>query len=320
MRGFDKTVLRYGGYIDNQPHRRVLLVFYVASGEVGIFEQPARNTGTIGGKFLQPQRVKKPIPGNATLTRPAPCYEAEDFYVGAKVNMNGHIIILDQTDEQTIRVLEGAPKEFSVDDMNSVLSKVRQLVMTRYTKVTDAFRMLDKNHDGVICIDEFARICSELDMHLCPAEIMTLMRHLDINGDGVIDFGEFVERIQPPAYASELESGASTTITEVVTTKKPVYRQRIEAIVSDMEDENVFKLFRDKLNTQRSVFLDTFRLVTQRAFDAKIGIKEFTDTVTNTLFLNITDAQSVFTNAKVKCKSRDIFHIVLPCACACLWI
>ncbi|CAG9467861.1 unnamed protein product [Pedinophyceae sp. YPF-701] len=58
--------------------RRFVLSFYPADDTVGIYEPPVRNSGIMGGKFMERRRLQKPD-SNGEI------YAVDDFYVGGLV-------------------------------------------------------------------------------------------------------------------------------------------------------------------------------------------------------------------------------------------
>jgi calmodulin len=56
----------------------------------------------------------------------------------------------------------------------------------------NAFVLYDEDGDGVITLDELSALLPALGQEPRPAEVAELMRRTDTNGDGHIDFEEFV--------------------------------------------------------------------------------------------------------------------------------
>jgi hypothetical protein len=86
MMDYDQKVFRFmaridSGRVDDQD--RVFVVkYFMADDSIGVFEPPARNSGIIGGKFLERAKLKKPN---------GEWYLQSDFHVGAKVCAQGHV-------------------------------------------------------------------------------------------------------------------------------------------------------------------------------------------------------------------------------------
>lgn len=64
--------------------RRFVLSYFLSNDMISIFEIPTRNSGIIGGKFLEKTRVPKP---GSTVDKPE-FYSPADFAIGATVDGN----------------------------------------------------------------------------------------------------------------------------------------------------------------------------------------------------------------------------------------
>jgi len=70
-------------------------------------------TGTIGGKFLERGRVKKPNQPNFS-THLSEYYNARDLYVGGLVEFNKHRFMLIDADEYAYNYMERHNSEVSI--------------------------------------------------------------------------------------------------------------------------------------------------------------------------------------------------------------
>lgn len=61
--------------------RRFILSYFLSNDMISIFEKPTRNSGIIGGKFLEKTRIHKP---GSTVEHPE-FYAPADFAIGATV-------------------------------------------------------------------------------------------------------------------------------------------------------------------------------------------------------------------------------------------
>ncbi|KIY52148.1 calmodulin, partial [Fistulina hepatica ATCC 64428] len=59
------------------------------------------------------------------------------------------------------------------------------------TELKDAFSLFDKDHDGTITIDEIRTFMNSLGQSPSEAEIQRMIKEVDTDGDGTIDFTEF---------------------------------------------------------------------------------------------------------------------------------
>ena len=95
-------VLRFVAVMDTNysvdMSRRFIVSFYLSDDTIAVFEPPQRNSGVLGGKYLERGRVK--LSGQeifkSELTK---YYTASDFYVGAKLMFNDITFIIVGADE-----------------------------------------------------------------------------------------------------------------------------------------------------------------------------------------------------------------------------
>nr|XP_046229787.1 EF-hand domain-containing protein 1 [Scatophagus argus] len=94
----DNKVLHYRARLDSaspeDEGRRFILSCFPSDGMISIFEQPVRNSGFIGGKFLKKMRVPKP---GSTAENPE-FYSPADFAIGATVEVFSHRFVLTDAD------------------------------------------------------------------------------------------------------------------------------------------------------------------------------------------------------------------------------
>ncbi|MEQ2193562.1 hypothetical protein XENOCAPTIV_003710 [Xenoophorus captivus] len=84
----DHKVLRYTAQLDSpyskDEGRRFILSYHLSNDMISIFEKPMRNSGIIGGKFLEKTRIPKP---GSSVDNPE-FYSPADFAIGATVDGN----------------------------------------------------------------------------------------------------------------------------------------------------------------------------------------------------------------------------------------
>ncbi|KAK1411373.1 hypothetical protein QVD17_37921 [Tagetes erecta] len=70
----------------------------------------------------------------------------------------------------------------------------RRIKDTKYEeKLKEAFRIFDKNHDEFICATELRLIMTNLHEKLTVGEVDEMIREADMDGDGRINYEEFVK-------------------------------------------------------------------------------------------------------------------------------
>ncbi|KAL1254124.1 hypothetical protein QQF64_016353 [Cirrhinus molitorella] len=102
----DNKVLRYVARLDSQnpldEGRRFILSYYLSDDMISVFERSTRNSGIIGGKFLEKTRVPKP---GSSVENPE-YYGPADFSIGATVEVFGHRFVLMDADRYVLSYLE----------------------------------------------------------------------------------------------------------------------------------------------------------------------------------------------------------------------
>ena len=119
----ESSVVKFLMKMDNNKYedaiRRFVLAVYPADETVSIFEPVIRNSGIVGGKFLQRQRVK-----NAN----GKYYTADDFYVGARVCIHAFPFIILSSDEHSLNYMEHNTTQFTHSDINKIVRKLQALL------------------------------------------------------------------------------------------------------------------------------------------------------------------------------------------------
>lgn len=81
----DMHILRFKAQIVSNKHddmeRHFILSFFCGDDEIQVFEVALRNSGRVGGKFLDKRKHKNPINGNY--------YNEKDMKVGALLLLSG---------------------------------------------------------------------------------------------------------------------------------------------------------------------------------------------------------------------------------------
>ena len=73
-----------------------------------IYEPPVRNSGIIGGKFLERTRVAKP---NSPPDQPV-FYGPQDFHIGAVIEVFRHRFLITNADEYVLKYMEDHNEQF----------------------------------------------------------------------------------------------------------------------------------------------------------------------------------------------------------------
>lgn len=104
----DGKIMRFlGKFTYPQPAdkaRRFIIAYYLANDTIGVFEKFERNSGFIGGKFLERSRLKNVATGEY--------YKASDLEVGRAVIVNDFSFDLLAADDYTLKYIAENPQVF----------------------------------------------------------------------------------------------------------------------------------------------------------------------------------------------------------------
>ena len=105
--------------------RRFILCYRLADDMMTIYEPPVRNSGIIGGKFLERTRVAKP---NCPPDQPS-FYGPQDFYIGAIIEVFRHRFCITNADEYVLNFMEEQRGQFSgMDTVKSCFNRTGHLL------------------------------------------------------------------------------------------------------------------------------------------------------------------------------------------------
>ncbi|XP_033003020.1 EF-hand domain-containing family member C2 [Lacerta agilis] len=190
-KGLESNILRFlAQFITTDPidkDRKFIVSYYLSDDTIQVFEPPQRNTGIVGGKFLERGRVKKPGQEQfkAELSE---YYTAKDLYVGAKVCFHGHVFLLVDADEYAFNYMEKHANEFPVSDICVILDKLKAIGEPRSREIKQIFAASDPQHTTTIDYDEFRNLLLNIsDRNLSEHEIMTLGRYYSLRDKNEMD-------------------------------------------------------------------------------------------------------------------------------------
>ena len=193
----EKKVLRFvakfyegeGQHLSYSDIDRIFILSYFLSDDtIAIFEPPARNSGIIGGKFLE---------RNSGLKKPGTVepYMENDVYVGALLNVHNRIFELVEADEYTLQYMEENKHIFLFSDITKILEALTDSIRGKDKDIRSAFIDIDKNGTGFISLEELELALKASGISHNKQELVTLMRKFDIDRTQKISVQEFFETI-----------------------------------------------------------------------------------------------------------------------------
>ncbi|GLE00936.1 hypothetical protein PINS_up009733 [Pythium insidiosum] len=123
--------------------RRFILSVIVSDASVLIMEPAQRNSGIVGGKFLERTRVKRSDGSGAYLG-------LNDFYVGARVQISGQRFVIYEMDDYSMHFMETHAAKFVRANKIAVVQKVRSRLLDRpaFVAKTQALRRSSSSSGG----------------------------------------------------------------------------------------------------------------------------------------------------------------------------
>ncbi|XP_002735862.1 EF-hand domain-containing family member C2-like [Saccoglossus kowalevskii] len=189
--GLDSNVLRFVARLDTTKpidiDRRFIISYFLSDDSIAVFEPPQRNSGIIGGKFLERGRIKKPNQPRFS-TKLSEYFMATDLYVGSRVDFNCHIFILTDADEYAYRYMEKHAQEFQVADINAILKRLKDVGQANVEQIADFFKRNDPDSLGKIRYEQFRTLLQQIaSSRLTEHSIVTIARYFSDRQEDRID-------------------------------------------------------------------------------------------------------------------------------------
>jgi len=227
----DHKELRFEAIMDTvRPEdkgRRFIISYMLADDMLTIYEPPVRNSGIIGGRFLERTRVAKP---GSTLEQPV-YYGPQDFYIGAVVEIFKHRFIITNADAFVLKYIEEHRSQFPEQTYSSIKEKVgeytgpketmkggpmrvqrqpgdldimvrqvraqlKKIAITDKSRVDEMFLRYNKDRTGFIDINNLKDLCKRLQLPVDSDVLEAVIGQITTDQEGRVsleDFRQFIE-------------------------------------------------------------------------------------------------------------------------------
>eukprot|EP00288_Rhodomonas_lens_P019202 CAMPEP_0177694568 /NCGR_PEP_ID=MMETSP0484_2-20121128/3002_1 /TAXON_ID=354590 /ORGANISM="Rhodomonas lens, Strain RHODO" /LENGTH=646 /DNA_ID=CAMNT_0019205453 /DNA_START=26 /DNA_END=1966 /DNA_ORIENTATION=+ len=186
---FDLDLMEHAGPDDSK--RRFVVSFYMSDSSVAVYEPPVSNSGFLGGKFLQRQRVRKH--GTAKTESSYITHQDLLFDLPGSVWINGYPFVLLECDRFTLRY-RNRGNIASLLSVDSIHWKIRGGLEDLQTLLF-AFEDADEKKTGAVFLDVFVKVLKNCDLQVDEDEMLALVQHWDQKQDGTVAYKDFVEAI-----------------------------------------------------------------------------------------------------------------------------
>jgi len=171
--------------------REFIITYFLADDTIQIYEPPIRNSGIIGGKFLERTTVKKP---NSIHVE----YRARDLAIGGHLVTLSRCFELYDADVFTFKFMEQNCRDFPQADAARVLGKCRAAVGTAEAReaVQSVIAESTDASTGAVPLPDVAAAFAAAGCDLTPHELVTLGRRLgDERGKAPIPAAKLLQEV-----------------------------------------------------------------------------------------------------------------------------
>ncbi|XP_062861743.1 EF-hand domain-containing family member C2 [Trichomycterus rosablanca] len=190
--GLVSHVLRFMGKMltDNpiDKTRSFIISYYLSDDTISVFEPSQKNSGLIGGKYLERSRVKKPTQ-EIFKSEMSEYYKAQDMYVGATLNINNQFFQLMDADEYAVNYMEQHAEEFPRANIGTILSKLKSISEEKQREMRKFLALSDPGSTAYIPHESFRSLLTDLNCQLSEHEIMVLGRTYLVREQPELDVG-----------------------------------------------------------------------------------------------------------------------------------
>ena len=184
----DRKLLRYMARLDTtapEDRDRIFVIkYYLADDTVGVFEPPRKNSGIIGGKFLERTRIKKP--------QSHEYYSQSDFYTGATIEVTMFRFIIYQADEYTLSYMESDPESHPMSDMGYIAAQLGPEIAAKKEALAAEFAKYDGAGEGKVSYEVLQEVLASFGLELNDQALITLMRRFDLEKEGKVSYMEIL--------------------------------------------------------------------------------------------------------------------------------
>lgn len=288
-------------------NRRFVLTFYLADGQLAIFEPPQRNSGIVGGKFLQKCKTRK-ADGSA--------FSPKDFFLGAQFTVNGFTFDIIESDERTLGTMEKYADAGVFPQARATLAATRLASMLKSASNDLADCMLHAAASEAPTREGLAAMAKACQLPLSEHEIATIFRFFEKHFEQGFSYadivGLLVDGSEPRGDARDWKDIEAETLSREATSLQSVAEadrgaEAANSAALAQRAAAAAAVFNEAYNQRRRLFEQEFRQICDYSKDSKIGAPEFARVVNEKLGLTNVDTEAL--GAKLFPKAQPRTHI-----------
>mmetsp|Transcript_108444 Transcript_108444/g.187353 ORF Transcript_108444/g.187353 Transcript_108444/m.187353 type:complete len:794 (-) Transcript_108444:735-3116(-) len=260
--------------------RHFILSYYLENDTLSIGEIGINNSGLMGGKYLARQRVKRLLPDGSYKW-----YTPEDFKVGEVITVLSKQFRVLEMDSATEKFLGGIVDPSTPEDIKRLVVSMRDAMLLKHPRVQEAFRAIGGHTNNNIDVSDIIEFFRTINLDVKREDAKTIMSMFDHDGDGVLNYNEFVAMVQGDEYSLNMDELSNTTKQFKITSDdmfKQTQAYTRDAIQSAHENsvftkkcEKLVTALRDKIAQRRCQFLDVFRVLSGHSLDSQLHAEDF---------------------------------------------
>ena len=228
------AVLRFKArFVTNQPEnvdRRFVVSFFLADCTLGVFEPVQRNSGFMGGKYLER--------GTFTNVETGRAFQPEDFRSplvdGTEIEINNRKFVFLKADDFTKKYFDQYVEEKILSDAEKLFRRIVNAALLRKVDVRSMFEKADKDNSHSISFQEFKILIGDmLGTDILEEDAKAVMSMFS-KGRNEVWYNDFCDALAtkwtPPSYQSpnridQLEEQLAAKLREKKEHMRKLFRQ-----------------------------------------------------------------------------------------------
>lgn len=165
----DMHILRFNAkLVSTEPDdesRTFIISFYCGDDTIQVYEVCDKNSGRIGGRFMERKQQNNPMSGKY--------YQERDFTMGRTVQLAGFKFMLCSCDQYTEKYMQDNGEVFPEASYHNLLAKIKAGASkfdSMQAYVIHLLKNLDKNDDKFVDFIELGNGLRELGINVTPHE------------------------------------------------------------------------------------------------------------------------------------------------------